>query len=52
MFQVKHKLDEQIYALKKIQMHLLFTPDERPDTRKRKLLSHPAMKEIEAISKL
>ena len=22
VFQVKHKLDEQIYALKKIQMHL------------------------------
>ena len=33
-------------------MHLQFDPSERPDARKRALLSHPAMKEIEAISKL
>ena len=52
MFQVRHKLDEQIYALKKIQMHLHFDPSELPESRKRSLLSHPAMKEIEAISKL
>lgn len=45
--QVRHKLDGRIYALKTIRMHLPFNPDE-----KQPLKHHPAMKEIEAISKL
>jgi serine/threonine protein kinase len=45
--QVRHKLDNRIYALKKVPLHTEFDPNcERP------ILTHPAMKEIEAISKL
>ena len=50
MFQVKHKLDAREYALKKISLHLEFVDDA--EVNHRTLLSHPAMKEIEAISKL
>jgi hypothetical protein len=38
---VKHKLDDRIYALKKVKLHALFDPNcEKP------ILQHPAMKEI------
>jgi serine/threonine protein kinase len=45
--QVRHKLDNRIYALKKVKLHLKFDP-----SCERSILQHPAMKEIEAISKL
>jgi len=47
VFKVQHKLDGRIYALKKIKMHVEFDPDA-----KKPIHNHPAMKEIEAISKL
>lgn len=47
MFQVRHKLDQKIYALKKVALHVRF--DEDSDC---PITQHPAMKEIEAISKL
>ena len=52
MYYVKHKLDGVNYALKKIKIHVDFNHEDIPEKRKQKLLSHPAMKEIEAISKL
>lgn len=47
VFKVQHKLDGRIYALKTIKMHIEFDPDA-----KKPIHNHPAMKEIEAISKL
>lgn len=44
---VKHKLDGRNYALKTIAMHLKFDQEEQP-----LIAQHPAMKEIQAISKL
>jgi len=47
VYLIKHKLDKRHYALKKIKLHTLYAPDnENP------LKEHPAMKEIQAISKL
>ena len=44
---VRHKLDGRVYALKTIKMHIQFDPHcEKP------IAQHPAMKEIDAISKL
>jgi hypothetical protein len=45
--QVRHKLDHRIYALKKVNFHIRFDPDCEQT-----ILNHPAMKEIEAVSKL
>jgi serine/threonine protein kinase len=44
---VRHKLDSRIYALKKVNFHIKFAPEEQ-----KSILNHPAMKEIQAISKL
>ena len=52
VYKVKHKLDGQIYALKKILIHVKFDPNQSREARWKGLLSNPAMKEIEAISKL
>ena len=52
VYHVKHKLDSHNYALKKIRIHMSFNQDDLPEVRKQMLLDHPAMKEIEAISKL
>ena len=49
---VKHKLDSIDYAIKKIKIHIEFDDNDSPEARKQALLDHPAMKEIEAISKL
>ena len=38
---VRHKLDNRIYALKKVRMHVKFDPNTHCP-----ILSHPAMKEI------
>jgi eukaryotic translation initiation factor 2-alpha kinase 4 len=44
---IRHKVDKRLYALKKIKVHIEFDPqNENP------LKEHPAMKEIQAISKL
>ena len=43
----RHKLDDKIYALKKVRLHVQFDPDnDKP------FQQHPAMKEIEAMTKL
>ena len=52
VFHVKHKLDSNNYALKKINIHMEFRDGDSREDRKRALLSHPCMKEIEAVSKL
>jgi len=44
---VRHKIDNRISALKEVPMHVKFDPQTNCP-----ILSHPAMKEIEAISKL
>ena len=49
---VKHKLDSVLYALKKIKIHMEFNDNDSREDRKMALLNHPAMKEIQAISKL
>lgn len=52
VYHVKHKLDGNSYALKKIKIHMEFRDTDLPQDRKQALLSNPAMKEIEAISRL
>lgn len=47
--QVRHKLDNRVYALKKVRLHVKFDPDCEDCPQ---ILNHPAMKEISAISKL
>ena len=44
---VRHKLDSRVYALKKVNLHIKFAAEEQ-----KSILNHPAMKEIQAISKL
>ena len=44
---MRNKIDNRIYALKKVPMHVRFDPDINGPN-----LQHTAMKEIEAISKL
>lgn len=52
VFHVKHKLDANSYALKKIKIHMEYREGDSREDRKQALLSNPAMKEIEAISRL
>ena len=52
VYKVKHKLDDRVYALKKVKLHLEFKqsltddPLQVADANRQTLLSHPAMKEI------
>lgn len=44
---MRHKLDDRVYALKKVPLHTKFDPNCQEQ-----ILLHPAMKEIQAISRL
>ena len=50
VFKEQHRLDNLIYALKVISVHLPFSPEDESVTDS--ISSHSAMKEVEAISKL
>ena len=52
VYKVKHKLDEVVYALKKILIYMKYDHTQSKEDRWKALLANPAMKEIQAISKL